>query len=47
MGVDKFTKKLKGKKKVVWTTGTQFDFYDNKAKVKESVKHVVAFFKGL
>jgi hypothetical protein len=45
MGAEQFYEKLKTKKQLYWTSGTQFDFYDQPQKVGESINQVVDWFK--
>jgi fermentation-respiration switch protein FrsA (DUF1100 family) len=45
MGAEQFYEKLKNKKYFHWTSGTQFDFYDQPEKVQESIHQVVNWFK--
>ncbi|MBW2170916.1 MAG: ankyrin repeat domain-containing protein [Deltaproteobacteria bacterium] len=40
-----FYKDLSGKKEIYWMKGTQFDFYDGEAQVREAVKKASEFFK--
>jgi fermentation-respiration switch protein FrsA (DUF1100 family) len=45
MGAEQFYEKLNAKKHFYWTSGTQFDFYDQPQKVDESIKQVVDWLK--
>lgn len=45
-GAREFYESVEGDKYIFWTSGNQFDFYDNEEKINEAIEKIVTFLKN-